>query len=107
LNVAYKNGIETAAEATVTALEAVKMVSEITLVVGAVVGTGGAAALGFGSGVAITAADDLAPALAGGKVGWAKFAFDMALAYVLKKRLQPSRSQRLSGRSSARRRWRR
>jgi hypothetical protein len=85
LNVAYKDGIENAGEKTVAVLEVVKTASEITLAVGAVVGTGGAAAVGFGGGVAITAAEDLAPALAGGKVDWAKFAFDMALAFVLKK----------------------
>jgi hypothetical protein len=95
LNVAYKEGIENAAERTVTRLEFVKMASEITLAVlgtpgvATALGAGGSAAaavaVGFGGGVAITAAENLAPALAGEKVDWTKFAFDMALAFALKK----------------------
>lgn len=81
---AYKNGLERSAGSTVKGLEAVKTTCEITLVVGGAVVTGGGT-VAFVGGTAMTAAEDLAPALYGDKVNWKKFAFDMALAGLSKK----------------------
>src|SRR5258708_23785440 len=81
---AYKEGIESSAEKTVTVLEGVKTASEFTLAVGGAVVTGGAT-VAFAGGLAITAAGDLSPALYGRKVDWGKFPFDRALGVALKK----------------------
>jgi hypothetical protein len=83
---AYKDGLESSAGGTVTVLKGVKLACELTLAVGGAVATGGAATVAFAGGVGITAADDLAPAIIGGKkIDWGKFAFDMALAFAMKK----------------------
>jgi len=84
LMLTYKAGLEHSAGATVTVLEGVKTASEMTLVVGGAVVSGGAT-VAFVGGAGITAASDLAPALVGDKVDWGKFALDMALTVVLKK----------------------
>ena len=107
LNVAYKNGIENAAETTVTVLEAVKKASEITLEVGATVGTGGVAAVGVGGGIAITAAEDLAPRSREARLTGPNSPLTWPRPLSRRNLAQPTISKRPSWRSSARKRWRR
>jgi peptidoglycan hydrolase-like protein with peptidoglycan-binding domain len=85
LIVAYKAGIESSAETTVSVLEGVKTASKLTLAVGGAVLSGGAAAAAFAGDLGVTAAEDLGPALSGEKVDWGKFALDMAFSVAWKK----------------------